>query len=60
VGALLAHVTMTPWMENPPVALATMTVPPQTVALRLDTGLPFEQWCTHQVGQTSIGLHLTT
>jgi hypothetical protein len=42
VGALPAPVITMPWMESAPPSQAMTTVPPRTVAPRLDTGLPFE------------------
>jgi hypothetical protein len=49
-GAPPAPITTTPWMENAPVTLATMTVPPWTAAAWMDTDLPVEQRYTHQGG----------
>jgi hypothetical protein len=54
IGALLAPITTTPWMENAPSTQATMTLPPQMAALQPYTGLPFEQWCALQVGQRAL------
>jgi hypothetical protein len=38
----LALIATSPWMENAPATQATMTVPPRTVALRLETNLAVE------------------
>jgi hypothetical protein len=50
MGASLAPVTTTLWKENAPAAQATMTVPPQMVVPRLETGLPFERRHAHHRG----------
>jgi hypothetical protein len=57
VGALPAPVTTTPWMENAPAAQAMTMVPPRTMALWLDTGLPFEKRCPRQEGAVSARSH---
>jgi hypothetical protein len=50
-GAPPAPIATTPWMENAPATRAMIMVPPQTVASRLDIGLPFEQRHAHRERQ---------
>jgi hypothetical protein len=41
-GALAPHVMRTPWLADAPATRAMTMVPPQALALWIDTDLPFE------------------
>jgi hypothetical protein len=51
MGTSPAPIVTTPWLEDAPTPQTMTTVPPRTIALRPDTGLPPEQRHAFREGQ---------